>query len=577
MEPYIMGEKHPLGNRIANVQKSIRTIDIEEVGDTTHHTFFEMLGNWSFGDYFKEEAIQFSWEFLTAPEWLGLDKNRLAVSVFKGDDNAAFDKVAFDMWKKVGVPEARIARLGEDNWWGPAAETGPCGPSSEMFYWVGDLKEVPDSFNDDDDRWVEIWNDVFMEFNKKADGSFEKLAQQNVDTGMGMERVIPALNGLDDNYRIDVFWPLIEKIQELSGKNYDNSQETKRSMRIVADHLKAAVIMIGDGVAPSNTERGYILRRLIRRAIRQGKSLGIEKDFTVAVAKVVQDLYREVYPETANEKVLEELQAEETKFRKTLDRALKVFSRETLSEFKAGETLIGKLEKQYSVGDEKRVSPPSKLNVTGEWLFKFYQELGFPFEMAIEELEGMGVDYSEKDIAKLKKEFQVALEKHQAQSRTASAGMFKGGLADTQEETKKLHTVAHLLLAGLRKVLGEHVHQKGSNINGERVRFDFSHDAKMTDEEKKQVEDFVNQAIEKDLPVSCEQMNLEEAKKSGAEGAFESKYGEEVKVYEIPGFSKEICGGPHVESTGVIGGKFRIKKEQSSSAGVRRIKGVIES
>ena len=558
--PYLMGEKHPKGNRLADSQKCIRTIDIDEVGDTTHHTFFEMLGNWSLGDYFKKEAIEWSWEFLTDPKWLGLDKNRIAVSVFEGDEDAPFDEEAFDIWKGLGIPEARIAKLPKaQNWWGPAGETGPCGPDTEMFYWVGDPNEVPDSFNDDNDLWVEIWNDVFMQYNKKEDGTFEKLAQQNVDTGMGLVRVLTALNGLDDNYKTELFAPIIKKIEELSGKKYAFKKgdlgldekpecwdEDVRSMRIVADHIKAAVFMIADGVEPSNAERGYILRRIIRRAVRQGHVLGIKDNFTTKIARVVVRMYKDIYPEVGNKKVLSELEREELKFKSTLEKGLRIFRRE--------------------------VDRHPHKKVTGVLLFNLFQTSGFPLEISLEIAKEDNRELA-PDAIEL---FNKLLRKHQELSRTASAGMFKGGLADSKEETTQLHTSAHLMLAALRKVLGDHVHQKGSNINGERLRFDFSHGEKMTDEEKQQVEEFVNEAIAAKVPVTMEEMSLEEAKEKGAEGAFESKYGDKVKVYSVEGYSREICGGPHVENTGDIKGAFKIKKEQSSSAGVRRIKAVLE-
>jgi len=538
--PYLMGENHPGGKRVANAQKCIRTGDIDEVGDATHHTFFEMLGNWSFGDYFKEEALTWSYEFLTSPEWLGLDKNRLTCSVFEGDEDAPFDSDAHDIWTKLGMPEKRIARLPKkNNWWGPAGTTGPCGPDSEMFYWTGNPDEVPESFNDDHNSWVEIWNDVFMEYNKNPEGKFEKLAQKNVDTGMGLMRVLAALNGLDDNYRTELFWPIIEKIQEISGKKYDNTDEIKRSMRIIADHVKASVFIIADGVTPSNTERGYILRRLIRRAIRRGHALGVKSDFTVEIARVVQEIYGDVYPEVLGENIINVLQEEEEKFRKTLENGLREFDK------------------------------ISNSDISGIDAFNLYQTYGFPIEMTKELAQEKGFDVDED-------RFKEQLIKHQDLSRTASAGMFKGGLADVKEETTALHTVAHLMLAGLRKVLGSHIHQKGSNINGERVRFDFSHPDKLTDEQKKAVEDFVNEAIQAKVPVVMEELTLDEAKEHGAEGAFEHKYGEKVKVYTIGEYSKEICGGPHVENTGGIKGTFKIKKEESSSSGVRRIKAVVE-
>lgn len=562
--PFLMGENHPEGTRLANSQKSIRTIDIDEVGDPTHHTFFEMLGNWSLGDYFKKEAIEWSFEFLTSEKWLGLDKNRIATSVFAGDDDAPFDQEAFDLWKKLGIPEKRIAKLPKaNNWWGPAGETGPCGPDSEMFYWVGDADKVPESFNDDNDLWVEIWNDVFMEYNKNAEGKYEKLSQQNVDTGMGLIRVLASINGLDDNYRTELFWPIIEKIEELSGKKYDESNEAKRAMRIIADHIKAAVFIIADGVEPSNVQRGYVLRRLIRRAVRQGHLLGINNNFTADIAKIVQEIYRDTYPEVSEDKILQVLTGEEEKFRKTLEHGLKIF------------------EKSYDLNFARRPkedgsflsAEESYADLLGKLAFNLYQEHGFPLELTVEELKSKEAEFNQELLVK---SFNNELEKHQELSRTASIGMFKGGLADTKEKTMELHTAAHLMLAGLRKVFGDHVHQKGSNINGERLRFDFSHPEKMTDDQKKAVEDYVNEAIQAGIPVEMKEMTLPEAKEFGAEGAFENKYGEKVKVYNIEGYSKEICGGPHVGNTADIKGTFKIAKEESSSAGVRRIKAVVE-
>jgi alanyl-tRNA synthetase len=571
--PYLMGESHPLGKRLANSQKSIRTIDIDEVGDPTHHTFFEMLGNWSLGDYFKKEAIEWSWEFLTSSKWLNLDRNRIAVSVFEGDSDAPFDQEAHDVWINLGVSEKRIARLPKkNNWWGPAGETGPCGPDSEMFYWVGDPKKVPESFNDDNALWVEIWNDVFMEYNKNTDGVYEKLAQQNVDTGMGLVRTLAVVNGLDDNYKTELFWPIVQKIEELSGKKYDESDEikracldstslieSKRAMRIIADHIKASVFIIADGIEPSNVQRGYVLRRLIRRAVRQGHILGINNNFTSEIAKIVQEIYKDTYPEINNDKILEVLNDEEEKFRYTLDKGLKEFDKLEL-----------KIKADYEQNNEW-----TYVKKAGEIAFDFYQTYGFPIEMFLEELEKRKIEYIEGK-EKIIDEFKIKLQKHQELSRTASAGMFKGGLADTLEKTTQLHTTAHLMLAGLRKVLGNNVHQKGSNINGERLRFDFSHPEKMTDEQKKSVEDFVNEAIKSNTDVILSEMTLDEAKNSGAEGEFEHKYGDKVKVYTIGEYSKEICGGPHVKNTSEIKGVFKIKKEESSSAGVRRIKAVVE-
>lgn len=546
--PYLMGEKHPGGTRVTNCQKCIRTGDIDEVGDTTHHTFFEMLGNWSFGDYFKKEAIEWSFEFLTSKEWLGLDKNRLAVSVFAGDEDAPFDEEAFELWKKLGMPEKRIAKLPKkNNWWGPAGITGPCGPDTEMFYWVGDSGQVPASFNDDNNLWVEIWNDVFMQYNKKADGSFEPLKQQNVDTGMGLIRTLAALNGIDDNYKTELFSGIINKIKELSSKKYGESPEITKAMRIIADHLQAATFIIGDnkGVTPSNTDQGYVVRRLIRRAIRYGRQIGItDESWTKKIADVVIHNYHNAYPELSKNLtfIFNNLDEEEAKFSKTLEKGLKEF------------------EKALSID-----------GITGVEAFNLYQTYGFPIEMT-KELA------MEKNIKVDEEGFKKELEKHQELSRTASAGKFKGGLADASDETRRLHTAAHLLLASLRKVLGDHVFQKGSNITAERLRFDFSHPEKMTDEQKSEVEKLVNEAIKKNLNVKCEEMDLEEAKKQNAMGVFGSKYGEKVKVYTIGEgddmVSKEICGGPHVEKTGELNG-FKIQKEESSSSGVRRIKAIL--
>ena len=540
--PYLMGEKHPQGNRLVSVQKCIRTSDIDEVGDDTHHTFFEMLGNWSLGDYFKKEAIEWSFEFLTKE--LKMPVEQLAISVFKGDQDAPLDEESIGIWKSLGFSDKKIVPLDKkDNWWGPAGQTGPCGPDTEMFYWAG-KKLAPEKFEPEDKRWIEIWNDVFMEYDKKADGTFEPLKQKNVDTGLGLERTLAVLNELDDDYLTELFINQIKKIEELSEKKYDSSEEIRKAMRIIADHLKAATFIMADdkGIAPSNTDQGYIIRRLIRRAIRYGRQLEIKNNlWTKEIAQVVIDDYKEIYPELERNKkfVLSNLDEEEGKFKKTLERGLKEF--------------------------EKR-------EISGKEAFNLYQTYGFPIEMTKELAKEKGIQVDEE-------EFQQELKKHQELSRTASAGKFKGGLADAGKETKKLHTAAHLLLAALRKVLDDSVTQKGSNITAERLRFDFSWPEKLTAEQKKQVEDLVNEVIKKDLPVKIEEMSLDEAKKQGAMGVFESKYGAKVKVYTIGDdkevFSKEICGGPHVERTGGLG-HFKIGKEESSSAGIRRIKAVLE-
>lgn len=562
--PYLLGEKHPAGARLTDAQKCIRTDDIDEVGDTTHHTFFEMMGNWSLGDYFKKQSIAYSWEFLTSPAWLNLDKNRLAVSVFQGDADAPFDDEAYNLWSEIfkqnNLPLERIAKLPKkNNWWGPAGVTGPCGPDTEIFYWSGDAAKVPAGFNDDNALWVEIWNNVFMQYNKTADGKFVPLAQQNVDTGLGLERVLAIINGLADNYQSDLFSDIIREIEKLSSHKYGENPETTRMMRIIADHLKAATFIIGDnrGVSPSNTDQGYIVRRLIRRAIRYGRQLGIAGVlWTKEIANVVINNYQNVYPELIKNKafILDNLGKEEEKFEQTLEKGLVEFNKLSAD------------------------------GISGAEAFKLYQSFGFPLEITEELAKEKGVTIDRAG-------FEAELQKHQDLSRTAAAGKFKGGLADAGEETTKLHTAAHLLLAALRRVLGDHVLQKGSNITPERLRLDFSHPEKMTPEQIKQVEDLVNEAINHDFKVICEELSLEEAKKRGAMGVFDSKYGEKVKVYTVchlgeghqpspedleSAFSQEICGGPHVGATGVLG-HFKIQKEEASSAGVRRIKAVLET
>lgn len=592
LEPYLMGESHPLGKRLANSQKCIRTVDIDEVGDPTHHTFFEMLGNWSLGDYFKKEAIDWSWEFLTSPEWMGLDKNLIAVSVFAGDEDAPFDQEAFEHWRDIiKISEKRIAKLTKkNNWWGPAGETGPCGPDTEMFYWTGDPKQVPESFNDDNDLWVEIWNDVFMQYNKNSEGKYELLTNKNVDTGMGLERITAITNGIYDNYKTDLFTNIIDKIGRLSGKKYGESDEITRAMRIIADHLKAATFIMGDnkGISPSNVGQGYVVRRLIRRAIRYGKQLGITEEFwTKEVAKIVVHDYVSVYPELQKniEFILGQFNEEEEKFKKTLESAKNISAKARIVKGEDGKFVSSSISASPSPSLSPSVSPSPSLsidelsddekndynNAVGNELFKLRTTNGLPLEISIEQLKERGEDVSEEAI----EIYNRKIKQHQELSRTASAGMFKGGLADASEETIKYHTAAHLMLAGLRKVLGDHVTQKGSNITAERLRFDFSHNEKMTSEQIKQVEDFVNDVINKKLDVNCEEMTLGEAKAQNAMGVFESKYGEKVKVYSVGDISKEICGGPHVKNTGELG-HFRIKKEESSSAGVRRIKAVLE-
>ncbi len=539
--PYLLGEKHPAGTRLVNYQKCIRTGDIDEVGDDTHLTFFEMLGNWSLGDYFKEEAIAWSWEFLTSPQWLGIDPKKIAVSVFAGDEDAPRDEESAEIWKKLGVPEHRIAYLPkENNWWGPAGQTGPCGPDTEMFYWVGE-GDPPSSSNpgNDESNWVEIWNDVFMQYNKTADGKYEPLSQRNVDTGMGLERTVAVLNGFANVYEVDTIKPIYQQVTELA-----QDKDNQKAIRVITDHLRAAVMIMGDdkGVSPSNLDQGYVVRRLIRTAIRRGREIGIESKFLPVVAEKVIDTLGDVYGELQRNKdrVLAEVATEEEKFSRVL---------------KAGEEKV----KVYLRDGQ----------ISGDDAFELYSTYGFP----IEEIERMGVVIKDKDV------FYAKIKEHQEKSRQGAKQKFAGGLADHSEEVKRLHTATHLLHAALRKILGEHVIQKGSNITKERLRFDFSHPEKMTPEQIKAVEDLVNEQIQKGLPVYFEEMTVEEAKAKGAIGLFTQKYGDKIKVYTIGDkdqpFSREICGGPHVNNTSELG-RFRIVKEQASSAGVRRIKAVLE-
>lgn len=542
--PYLKGEPHPEGTRLTDVQKCFRTNDLDEVGDKTHHTFFEMLGNWSLGDYFKKESITWSFELLT--KYLKIPVEKLSVTVFKGNDIVPADNESADLWKSLGIPENRIAFLGEDdNWWPNMELTGPCGPDTEIFYWRSD-EEVPSDFDPENDNWVEIWNNVFMQYNHKPDGTFEPLKNKNVDTGMGVERVVAVLEGQTDNYKSSIWTDLIKKIEEVSGKNYDDEKYT-RSMRIIADHIRAIVILSGDdaGIKPSNTDQGYILRRLIRRMIRYAKKLDIDinSNWEQELAKVVIDEYKPYYKELErNEKaILEVLTNEKNKFNKTLEKGLREF-----------EKLTGNIE-----GTE----------ISKDIAFKLYDTYGFPIELTEELAKEQGLTV---DIEGFKKKF----EEHQALSRKGAEQKFKGGLASTGEMETKYHTATHLLNAALKKVLGSHVHQKGSNITAERMRFDFSHDSKMTPEEKQQTEDLVNEYIKMAIPVEKLEMPKEEAIKMGAECEFIERYPDIVTVYKIGDVSTEICGGPHVSNTSELG-KFKIKKEESSSAGVRRIKAVL--
>lgn len=542
--PFLLGEKHPQGTRLVNYQKCVRTGDIDEVGDDVHLTFFEMLGNWSLGDYFKAEAIEWSFEFLTSDKWLGLPLERLAMSVFEGDDDAPFDQESYDKWRSLGVSEKRIAKLGKkDNWWGPAGQTGPCGPDTEMFYWVGE-EPAPEAFDPEDSRWVEIWNDVFMQYNKQKDGSFKPLSQQNVDTGMGLERVTCVMQGKSSCYDTELFTPIFDKLKEVC--THEAPRDTVHG-RVIADHLRSATFIMADGVMPGNLEAPYVLRRLIRRAVRAGRQLGVEGTFTTEIAEVVIREYGEVYPELKqhHERILEELKIEEEQFLKTLER---------------GENELLKLIERVPDFVEKKV-------ISGKNAFKLYDTYGFPLEITKEVAAEHGFEVDQEG-------FDQAFKKHQEVSK-GDGGSFKGGLADHSDKTTALHTATHLLHQALRSVLGEHVQQKGSNITAERLRFDFSHPEKVEKEQLAEVEKIVNEQIQRGLPIAMEEMDVEGAKNSGALGFFEERYGDRVKVYSIGDFSKEICGGPHVENTKELG-QFKIKKEQASSRGVRRIKAVLK-
>ncbi len=604
--PYLMGAKHPSGTRLTDVQKCVRTGDIDDVGDFSHLTFFEMLGNWSLGDYFKQQMIPWSWEFLTSPEYLGLPKERLAFSVFAGDDDCPRDEESAQLWRDCGVADDHIFFLPkENNWWGPAGITGPCGPDTEMFIITDKEPCGPDcSPACSCGRYLEIWNDVFMQYNKKADGTFEPLAQRNVDTGMGLERTICVLNGKKSVYETDLFAGILEKISELSGKTYGADDETTKAFRIIADHMRTATFIMGDdrGVSPSNVDQGYVLRRLIRRAVRYGMGIGMSDGFTGEVAKVIIEQYKDVYPELSRNAhfVLEQLSLEESRFAKTLRQGEKEFdklyhnvcqTRETLEAILAAENKAA-LAREYAQTKKLRPSPDmlpiieaakaddeaalteavkqrlSTLSVMdGRSAFKLYDTYGFPIEMTIELATEKGMTVDQNDFAERFKQ-------HQATSHAGAEQRFKGGLADHSEQTARLHTATHLMHTALRKVLGPEVAQKGSNITAERLRFDFSFGRKMTQEELDEVERLVNEAIQSNTPVVCEEMTVAEAKAQGAIGLFESKYGEKVKVYTMGEYSKEICGGPHASNTGELV-SFKIKKEESSSAGVRRIKAVI--
>ncbi|MEF2619452.1 MAG: alanine--tRNA ligase [Clostridia bacterium] len=537
--PYLLGEKHPAGKRIADYQKCVRTVDIDSVGDNRHLTYFEMLGNWSLGDYFKEEAIAMSYEFLTKE--LGINPEKLSVTCFAGDEDAPRDMEAFNAWKKAGIPEERIYFYGKkENWW-IAGEEGPCGPDTEMFLDTG-KPACSDNCQPSCDcgKYVEIWNNVFMEYYKSKNG-ITKLKQRNVDTGLGLERMAMLLQKVETPFDTELFKPVMDKLKELEKVN------DIKSRRIVAEHLRSSIMIICDGGRPSNIDRGYVLRRLIRRMTRHLSKLQIDLAQLGNLIDLTIDNLNEMYPELKEKKEIIKtvIIEEKDKFIKTLGHGEKEF-----------EKVIAKLKQE------------NKKIIDGQTIFKLYETYGFPPEITADLAREQGFEIDTT-------EFDTLFKQHQEKSRLGSEQKFKGGLAEQNEITTAYHTATHLLHKALRIVLGDHVKQSGSNITTERLRFDFSHPEKMTPEQLKQVEEIVNEQIKRDLPVISEEMSLEDAKKSGAIGLFENKYGDVVKVYTIGDFSKEICGGPHVKHTGELG-HFKIKKEESSSAGIRRIKAVLE-
>ena len=603
--PYLLGAPHPAGTRLTDVQKCIRTGDIDDVGDPSHLTFFEMLGNWSLGDYFKKEMIPWSWEFLTSPDYLGLDKDKLAFTVFEGDEDCPRDEEAANIWRSLGVAEDHLFFLPkEHNWWGPAGVTGPCGPDTEMFIIVKEPCGPNCSPACKCGAYLEIWNDVFMQYNKQKDGTFLPMEKKNVDTGMGLERTICVLTGKKSVYETDAFADILAKIGELSGKVYLANDKDTKAFRIVADHMRTSTFILGDdrGVSPSNTDQGYILRRLIRRAVRYGMQLGMGEGFTAEIAQVIINQYKEVYPELERNAafVLEQLKLEEGRFARTLKQGEKEFDKvynNTMNTKALLESILNAEDKvacaQENAKTKKLRPSPDMMPIIeaagagdkaalvaalnarmatldtldGRSAFKLYDTFGFPIEMTMELAAEKGLKVDEADFAE-------RFKKHQELSHQGAEQKFKGGLADHSEETAKLHTATHLLHAALRKVLGDEVAQKGSNITAERLRFDFSFGRKVTPEELAQVEKLVNEAIQAKAPIICEEMTVPEAKAKGAIGLFESKYGEKVRTYKMGEFSFEICGGPHAENTGDLV-NFKIQKEESSSAGVRRIKAVI--
>jgi len=576
--PFLIGESHPSGKRLVDVQKCIRTDDIDEVGDNSHLTFFEMMGNWSLGDYFKELSIEMSYNFLTRSKdagGLGISPDKLCVSCFGGDDNAPRDNEAADIWEKYGFKRKKDNEelssgliyffSKKENWWGPAGKTGPCGPDTEIFYITDKSKcEKCDDLGPSCDcgKCVEIWNNVFMQYNKQDDGSYKALEQMNVDTGMGLERVLAIMNDVESPFETGLFKEIIEEIRLLGSYEGKPNKEQAEHERVIADHLRAATFIIGDecGVLPSNTDQGYILRRLIRRSIGRARKLGIEIDFIRKIAGIVVKDYGDFHLslQENQEKIYEEMSREESQFKKTLNKGLSV------------------LQKRMDKCDNNKDAGVFALG--DSFCFEMFATYGFPIEMTIEELNENGWIRNKEEEIELVEKFEKDFAKHQKMSRAGAEKKFTGGLADNSESVVKLHTATHLLHQALKNVLGDHVAQRGSNINAERLRFDFSHDEKMTSEQKAEVEKIVNDQIAAALPISCEEMSVDEAKAKGAIGLFESKYGDLVKVYTIGNpenpFSREICGGPHAANTADLI-SFKIKKEESSSRGVRRIKAVI--
>ncbi len=535
--PYLMGQPHPYGTRLCDYQKCLRTNDLDNIGDSYHHTFFEMLGNWSLGDYFKKEAISWSFEFLT--EVLNIPVERLAVTVFAGNDKIEFDQESYDTWVSLGIKPERIAKTETDNFW-IAGETGPCGPDTEMFYFRSD-EEIPEVFDPEDERWVEIWNDVFMQYYKDENGNITELPKKNVDTGMGLERIVSVLEGTNDNYMSSVWKDVIEKICEITALPYEGNEQ---SMRIIADHIRTSVFISADksGIKPSNTDQGYILRRLIRRAIRHAKKLNLDinTNWEEQIALLIIEKYAPYYEELTENKnvVLEVLKNEKIKFERTLNKGLKEFEK------------------------------VSSKDIDGQTAFRLFDTYGFPIELTEELAHEKGLKVDTEG-------FKEKFKQHQELSRTASQGKFKGGLSGGGEMQTKYHTATHLLNAALKVVVNQDVHQKGSNITEERMRFDFSCDHKLTDEEKQKTEELVNKWIQEGLEVTVEEMSKQDAIASGAECMFIEKYPDIVTVYKIGEVSKELCGGPHVKNTNELG-KFKIAKEEASSAGVRRIKAILE-